>query len=865
MGDTGERLESKEREIPLFTVLKNNCILKNIYLLDNPPSLSPRSSLTAKNGDQDSEIEETVVVGRHPDCSIKLEHPSISRFHLRITVKPSSRSLFVTDLSSVHGTWVLGKKIEAGVLIKLNEGDTLQLGGSSRLYKLSWIPLSRAYDIDNPFVPLSDAADTADEDAEGKIFQDENILYCKSDQEQMLCNGMKGLELLHSDENPAFSTEKISPGSLMPKISNDSFFNNEKMETKEIYFQENKISSIQPCEFDKEHDTSGALCLSVVSQTQSEIKNTKTPGMKSEKGLSGLSIWSRRGKPESVQIETGRHIEKSSAGTSNSVHVKSFVGENSHTESVLKDTFASPVLKDTFASPAHEEEEIFTPDKGNHSPFSLVVGSWMSKAEKNHESILKSSMPGNSSPPVKSLVHENYNAESVSKDDFTGTDREEEKIFTPDKENHFPFPLVVESWMSNSERNCGSILKTPMSSVDQDKNFFTPDKENMSPNTRCLRSTKKMEILEEVKHPTSSHRSSPLSKSVNCDLYQEVYNPSTSDIENQPKRVIPTQKLESFASKSRANLKKSLPILKSRGDRNPFQPLSLESSCNGSGNSKPSTHEATMRGGRCTNYPKSEEAFLLPKKSMTEEKKRWTITVDTASLLSKNSRKELQLLRGLKGTCLIIPRIVLRELDCMLRCGGFFRRTGKVFAALQWIEDCMENTKWWIHVQSSAEEGMLIPPTPPPSSSPHWYNEDKIAVSIGSTPFSPYSLHEIATPTTEDHILESALFFKRIKNNEEFVLLSDDVSLKIKAMAEGVICETAEEFRRSLVNPFSERFLYTESSPRGPTWSIVDDYILKERYYPSPSKKLSKSGEGVKGLKLILRHNSNFSKSVSVL
>lgn len=77
-------------------------------------------------------------------------------------------------------------------------------------------------------------------------------------------------------------------------------------------------------------------------------------------------------------------------------------------------------------------------------------------------------------------------------------------------------------------------------------------------------------------------------------------------------------------------------------------------------------------------------------------------------------------------------------------------------------------------------------------------------------------------------------------------------------LLQGVICETAEEFRGSLVNPFSARFLYSNSSPIGSTWSCVDDTVLKEKYYPSPSKKSSKSGEGAKGLKLILLHNSNF-------
>lgn len=74
---------------------------------------------------------------------------------------------------------------------------------------------------------------------------------------------------------------------------------------------------------------------------------------------------------------------------------------------------------------------------------------------------------------------------------------------------------------------------------------------------------------------------------------------------------------------------------------------------------------------------------------------------------------------------------------------------------------------------------------------------------------------------------------------------------------QGLICETAKECRDSLVNPFSERFLWADSSPRGHTWSVSDDLVLKERYYRSPSKKSSK-GEGAKGLKLILLHNSQY-------
>lgn len=53
---------------------------------------------------------------------------------------------------AVHGTWVSEKKIEPCFPVELTEGDTLKIGGSTRVYRLHWIPLSQAYDMDNPFV-----------------------------------------------------------------------------------------------------------------------------------------------------------------------------------------------------------------------------------------------------------------------------------------------------------------------------------------------------------------------------------------------------------------------------------------------------------------------------------------------------------------------------------------------------------------------------------------------------------------------------------------------------------------------------------------------------------------------------------------
>lgn len=59
---------------------------------------------------------------------------------------------------SAHGTWVSNERIEPGVRVELNEGDTLRVGSSSRVYRLHWIPLNQAYDLEHPFVSALDVS-----------------------------------------------------------------------------------------------------------------------------------------------------------------------------------------------------------------------------------------------------------------------------------------------------------------------------------------------------------------------------------------------------------------------------------------------------------------------------------------------------------------------------------------------------------------------------------------------------------------------------------------------------------------------------------------------------------------------------------
>ena len=119
---------------------------------------------------------------------------------------------------------------------------------------------------------------------------------------------------------------------------------------------------------------------------------------------------------------------------------------------------------------------------------------------------------------------------------------------------------------------------------------------------------------------------------------------------------------------------------------------------------------------------------------------------------------------------------VLNDLACLKRQTSFFRRNTEVSSALDWIEDCMAKSQWWIHVQNSSEEAGPVAPTPPASPCSHVSSS-----SIFSNFVNP---PELLSPAVEDHVIDYALSLKSKVNEGQLVLLSCDVALKIKAMAE---------------------------------------------------------------------------------
>lgn len=72
------------------------------------------------------------VLGRHEEVNVRIDAPSVSRRHARITIaagEPAS----IEDLGSKNGTWVGGRRLEGGAAA-LTDGDTLRLGKIEMLF-----------------------------------------------------------------------------------------------------------------------------------------------------------------------------------------------------------------------------------------------------------------------------------------------------------------------------------------------------------------------------------------------------------------------------------------------------------------------------------------------------------------------------------------------------------------------------------------------------------------------------------------------------------------------------------------------------------------------------------------------------------
>ncbi len=106
---------------------------------------TPYSFEVLKGGSIIDEIDLTkksfYLFGRLPSCDVKMEHPSLSRYHAVVqhcNTPGDNRDIgwYLYDLDSTHGTWVNKTKVKPSVFRKLKVGHVVKFGGSTRLHIL---------------------------------------------------------------------------------------------------------------------------------------------------------------------------------------------------------------------------------------------------------------------------------------------------------------------------------------------------------------------------------------------------------------------------------------------------------------------------------------------------------------------------------------------------------------------------------------------------------------------------------------------------------------------------------------------------------------------------------------------------------
>ncbi|KAF3783192.1 FHA domain-containing protein [Nymphaea thermarum] len=1046
-----QKEEERGKMIPVFTVFKNGAHVKNIILSRPPVSEAERS--------QEDVI---MMVGRHPDCDIVLEHPSISRYHLQLKINESSKKLWVTDQSSVHGTMVSGRKMTPQVSVQVEEGDVLKLGGSTRMYKLKWV--STIFDLEKEQDDvLSSISQNQENEGSGILLDVDKQNQCPSApplKSEGLYPSLPGSPISstatrkgNQGRQSSETMEQQGTVNLWSRRCMSSSAPHLRKHTKrdkgldmlcyaEITNLESKaaavidhsknemimdiIASQGEVNLDKENPTTNlrvgsnddevrvwenTTALDVSSEDMAcgskqvlpsdlficssyEEENTLMPNKESDEGLDmalyaeitnlelgadAISIH-RENNEVSTDIignqEEEFDLEKENCGTNEFVasdDIEMGGWENSTTVNVFLETKEWHVVQgfpyESIIS-SNEDEDLLLPNKKSSTPQTLqcisesnvgeedphglqpenailrncnapatpdhgcgamLDGLYCGSGYQSVEEVTKSC----SSDLVNFIPKSNNNAtggclsesnnKKIAVTAEQGTKRHQfqpsplgrsplnaritksgrEDTFVSDKENsthQIPSRVLkssrrLEYGDLDDERNSGTLLSVE----EQDKrhrlpgsspfvrgcldmeDVFLSDKENMTPQTPSVsilksrgkltseNSTMKANDIRQLataKHdmkkldwlcgsPSSAHSDSIMEGMFPCD--KENVTPKSS-------RVLKSR------AKTPSKFKEEMILKRRQEERVPFQNLLLSSPAGVEHSPSTSGTFNITNKKRISNEISCSSVSFSHQESDTvgaAAKKKWYMVVDTSCLLNAQSRRSLKLMEGLKGTQLIIPRLVVRELDSLKHRASRFRKESEASVVMQWIEQCMVKMSWWIHVQSSGE---CFPVSATPPVSPHPQLNQGGSESSGCNAmsfltasqisFSSYgSFAEIVSPTAEDHILECALLFKRLKTDGQLILLTKEVGLKIKAMAEGLICETPEGFCQSLVNPYSERFLWLESTPRGPTWSSLDGlHGLKESHHEPARSSLKKKvfTEGAKGLKLVLRHNDHY-------
>lgn len=194
--------------------------------------------------------------------------------------------------------------------------------------------------------------------------------------------------------------------------------------------------------------------------TGSQKQNPESPLMNSKQNSNLTSIWSRRGKPSSViQIQTGQSRGKSKGADG-----------NANVELPCQLDIDDKELSKVLFSSSDGDDEVFTPEKENFTPNTLIL-----RSMKNMGLLMS-----NKSSCLKNKV--------ISKGLSTGLD-ENEDPFTPDKENLTPNTLLLRS-----------MIKSKMGEIKESQSL---EEGNLAPSVKKNQTPK---VLKEQKSLKSHSR-----------------------------------------------------------------------------------------------------------------------------------------------------------------------------------------------------------------------------------------------------------------------------------------------------------------------------------------------------------------------
>ncbi|CAL4994937.1 unnamed protein product [Urochloa decumbens] len=1042
--------------IAAFAVSRNGVVLKHIFL--NAPPSSP------VNGEDEVEEDPPVTVGRHPDCHVLVDHPSVSRFHLQLRARRRQRRITVTDLRSVHGTWVSGQRIPPHTPVDLATGDTLRIGASKREYRVLWLSLREALEMDDaPYMPpltedkeephayreassqlvASDRAELRDmkahQDTSQQIILQDTAFPAKViPSAPPLPDFAQSFSVEESHDNSEGVTEDVlvdkNPisepfGSLIIKEMPASLMNagipaqSDKQDTSNQVSKRSKLKSVKSLRIDtgRSRDRNSALSYSSQKGDQNEIVVcSESCGAECTAciALFSISEFERGEEKEEMIAEDRGHMKPPDSitmeGNKKELNNENY-GQQDSIDSNLQERlgFFDSSLPLHFKNDAFIAKEVPQWSAATVNTESEPVSENLTTPEMKHDGLVHLNLEGslsnkeNMAPNKIAESPENYQPDSIICGNlFDNLNTEEiegnEEICSVDKENITPNvsgniimershiglkPTISQELMDsisplnldddNFSDNENSILNTgiqmksnePVSEnptpltpadkklqksqiecmpvshlefkddilLDRENSVLAPgkydaispvivrqedlssDKENVTPASKVKPIVRKvlgsrMDDSVSAKNTSTKEKRNVLSAKSE-KLHTVDYDVFYSDKENltpvssggmKARKCLPRnlivdadQDQEAFCSDKENMTPQSSAARKTRdmsenrvrvesaitkkrvADRLPFQTLLSNSPL-----APASSLACNCAVPRPAGIAAGDLAIKLEDKlnnlALDNQEsgragrgmKAWTMVANTDCLIDDESRKSIMLLKGIKGTHLFIPRIVIRELDSMKQREGLFRRSTKATSVLQWIEECMATESWWIHVQSSSEM-FPVAPTPPATPSAQRIDEEIKVGSAGSfnpmaALFSPrsFELADIVSPKPEDRVLDCALLLNKLRSDQNIVVLSNSVALKIKAMAEGMVCEGAKEFRESLMNPCSSRFMWAASAPRGSVWSRLDAAALAEDYYNSHHHHQAKKQQqrrpaeaAAKGLKLILRHNSLYAQA----